>query len=70
MGQTVRGSFVETWMGKSTDLGTSTFSPKNMDYAYRVTWNGMKTAGRKQIMAPMWQKLMKLVGASRTNIIS
>ena len=50
-----------TWMGKSAELGMSFLFIENKDCSNRCTWIISKITGKKQNMAPMWKKLMKIV---------
>ena len=57
--ETVWGSSVGTWMGKSTELEVSICSSKTR--IILVGRRGCKMAAKKQNMAPMWKKVMELV---------
>ena len=58
MGETIRRSFVRTWMGKSTKLGMHVRSSKTRVLSVNV--DDIKMTGKKQNMA-MWKTLMRSV---------
>ena len=47
-------------MGENTGLGMYVRS-SNTDYFCQYVWMTLKMSGKKQNMAPMWKKLMKIV---------